>query len=144
MGKYDKKRELAQGLYIKGTLSKKEIAKFVGVTDKTLRTWAEKYAWDQLKEAQSVTRQQLLADAYAQLKAVNQAVQERGGVPDKALTDAKSVLRKEIEQLSDSPLHLYVEIYTEVSEWLVEQRPDKAGEVSKLFLEFLDEKHEGA
>lgn len=140
MGKYDQKRSLAQSLYIKGHLSRKEIAEIVGITEKTLRDWIQKYNWDALREAQSVTRQQLLLDAYTQLKAVNQAIEEIGGIPNKNLIDAKSVLRKEIEALSDSPVHVYIEVFNEITEWLMKNHPTEAGHVSELFLSFIDER----
>ena len=140
MGKYDEKRSIAQPLYTKGKLSRKEICQIVGVTEKTLRNWIEKYNWDDLKEAYSVTRQQLLADAYSQLKTVNQAVEEKGGIPDKQLADAKSILRKEIELLSDSPIHVYIEVFNEVTEWLMLQHPARAAEISQLLLTFIEDK----
>ena len=140
MSKYDEKRNIAQPLYTKGKLSRKEICNIVGIAEKTLRAWIEKYNWDDLKEAYSVTRQQLLADAYTQLKAVNQRIEEKGGIPDKTLTDAKSVLRKEIELLSDSPVHVYIEVFQEVTEWLMSNHPSRAAEISQLLLTFIEEK----
>lgn len=144
MGKNDEKRSLAQSLYVKGNLSRKEISNIVNVTEKTLRSWIDKYGWDDLKEAQTVTRQQLLTDAYKQLKAVNQAIEGRGGIPDKTLSDAKSVLRKEIEALSDSPVHIYIEVFNEVTEWLITNYPGKAAEVSNLLLSFIEQKQKQA
>jgi transposase-like protein len=138
------KRQLAQSLYIKGNLTKKAIAQAVGCTEKTLRTWIEKYKWDNLKEAHTVTRKQLLADAYAQLKAVNQKIEERGGVPNKELSDAKSILRKEIEALSDNPLHVYVDCFDEVLEWVMRNDPKSAQQISELLLKFLEEKQRTA
>jgi hypothetical protein len=140
MGKYDNKRSLAQSLYIRGSLTRIEISRIAGVTEKTLRTWVDKYEWDKLKEAQTVTRQQLLLDAYSQLKAVNRAIDEIGGVPNKTLADAKSGLRKEIEALSDSPVHVYIEVFNEITEWLIKLKPHKAAEISGLLLEFIDQK----
>lgn len=140
MGKYDDKRNMAQPLYTKSKLSRKEICQIVKVAEKTLRSWIDKYAWDNLKEAYSVTRQQLLADAYSQLKAVNQTVEEMGGVPDKKLADVKSSIRKEIELFSDSPIHAYIEVFNEVTEWLMLKHPIKAAEISQLLLTFIEDK----
>ncbi len=144
MGKFDIKKEQAKNLYIKGRINRKEISQIVGVTEKTLRSWIDKDEWNSLKEAQTVTRQQLLQDAYSQLKAVNQKIDEMGGVPDKVLSDAKSALRKEIEAFESSPLHVYCEVFDELTEWIIENKPTKSLEYSKLFREFLEEKHKSA
>ncbi|WP_053404988.1 hypothetical protein [Persicobacter sp. CCB-QB2] len=144
MGKFDAKKEQARNLYTKGRINRKEIASLVNVTEKTLRAWITKEDWDSLKEAQTVTRQQLLQDAFSQLKAVNQKIEEMGGVPDKVLSDAKSALRKEIEFLESNPLHVYCEVFDELTEWIIENKPDKALEYSKLFRGFLEEKHKAA
>jgi len=144
MGKYDEKRKKAFGLYIKGTLTRKEIAEIVSITEKTLRTWIENGNWDELKEAKTVTRQQLLVDAYAQLKAVNQRIADMGNVPDKTLSDAKSQLRKEIETLSDSPLHQYAEIFDEFALWVFHNHSDKAADIAQLQLQFLNEMQNGS
>ncbi|WP_053405167.1 hypothetical protein [Persicobacter sp. CCB-QB2] len=144
MGKFDIKKEQARSLYVKGRINRKEISQIVGVTEKTLRTWIIKEDWDSLKEAQTVTRQQLLQDAFSQLKAVNQKIDEIGGVPDKVLSDAKTALRKEIEFLESNPLHVYCEVFDELTEWVIENKPAKALEYSKLFREFLEQKHKAA
>lgn len=144
MGKFDEKRALAQSLYTRGHLSRKEICEIVGITEKTLRAWIEKNDWDALKEAQTVTRQQLLADAYKQLKAINKKIEDRGGIPDKTLSDAKGMLRKEIEALSDSPVHIYIEVFNEVTEWLIKNHPGKAADISSLLLHFIEERQKQA
>ncbi|MCT4647577.1 MAG: phage terminase small subunit-related protein [Carboxylicivirga sp.] len=143
MSKYDEKKKKAAGLYVKGTLTRKQVADTIGVTEKTLRKWIEEGNWDDLKEAKTVTRQQLLLDAYAQLKAVNRRIADMGNVPDKTLSDAKSQLRKEIETLSDSPLHQYAEIFDEFAVWLVHNNPDMAAEIAHLQLEFLNDMQHG-
>jgi predicted DNA-binding protein YlxM (UPF0122 family) len=144
MGKYDEKRRHAGKLYIKDEFTRKEIAERVGVTEKTLRDWIERFGWDELKEANTITRQQLLLDAYTQLKAVNQKIAGMGNVPDKALSDAKATLRKEIETLSDSPLHQYAEVFDEFAVWLMGKHPDKAADIAQLQLQFLNEKQNGS
>ncbi len=140
MGKYDEKRIIAQSLYTKSKLNRNEIAKTVGISEKTLRSWIVKFEWDILKEANTVSRQQLLADAYAQLKKVNQVIEDKGGVPDKALADVKSTLRKEILQFSDTPLPEIVEVITEITEFAVSNYPDNVADLSRLFLDFIDNK----
>lgn len=136
------KRNLAQDLYVKGTLTRKAISAAVGITEKTLRKWIEDNGWDELKEAMTVTRKQLLADAYSQLKAVNQQIEDNGNVITKPLADAKSLLRKEIEQLSESPLHVYVEVLDEYTEYLARSAPKHLSFFSKSVMKFLQGKYE--
>ncbi len=143
MAKYDEIKKKAAGLYVKGTLNRKQVADTVGVTEKTLRKWIEEGNWEELKDAKTVTRQQLLLDSYAQLKAVNQRIADMGNVPDKVLSDAKSGLRKEIETLSDSPLHQYAEIFDEFAVWMVHNQPDKAADIAYLQLQFLNDMQNG-
>lgn len=138
------KRNLAQDLYIKGTLTRKAIADAVGVTEKTLRNWIEKYGWDDIREAMTVTRKQLLTDAYTQLKKVNKQIEDNEGVITKELADAKSILRKEIEQLSESPLHVYVDVLDEFTEYLARKSPKNLQTFSKLVMGFLEGKYKEA
>lgn len=115
---YKDKQRLARSLFIKSDLTRKQIAEQVGCTQKTLRDWIKKFDWDKAKEAETITRSQLLQDAYTQLKAINQIIEEKhNGIPNKELSDAKGVLRKEIEALSEMPLHKYVEVFMELIDW---------------------------
>lgn len=118
------KKQLACSLYVKSGLTRKMIAKQVGCTEKTLRGWIELEEWDKLKDAQSLTRASLLADAYNQLKAINKEIEEKhNGVPDKKLSDAKGIIRKEIEVLSDAPVHRYIEVMSEFIEHVAKNKP---------------------
>lgn len=118
------KKKLAQSLYVKGSMLQKEIAQKVGVTPKTLRKWTDDGNWEQLKEAQTITRSQLLQDAFNQLKAINKRIDELGGVPNKELSDAKGVVRKEIELFSSNPVHKYVEVFEDFIDYLSKSSPE--------------------
>lgn len=134
----DKKRQ-AKSLYISTDMLKKDIALQAGVTTKTLRAWAETENWDQIKESKTITRQQLLQEAYEQLAAVNKVIMEQhNGVPDKKLSDAKAVLRKEIEALAELPLHQLVSVFHEYTGWLNTYKPDKLLEYTESLNEFIE------
>ena len=127
------KKQLAYSLFIKSSFNRKEIAKQVGCTEKTLRNWIEKEDWQSIKEAQTLTRSKLLQDAYSQLKAINEKINDDfGGIPNKELSDAKAVIRKEIEALSNHPLHLYVEVFTEFLDWVNENEPKDVQKIVAL------------
>ncbi|GFR90301.1 phage terminase small subunit [Elysia marginata] len=113
----------AKRLYISGKETRKSIAQIIGCTEKTLRNWIDKFEWDALRNIETITRKQLLAEAYKQLRAVNTEIAKNGGIPNKELSDAKSILRKEIELLSDNPIHIYTETYDALLEFTKANEP---------------------
>jgi len=137
----DTKRRSARRLYLHTDMTRKEIAETVHVTEKTLRRWIEKYGWDQLKEAESITRRQLLNDAYKQLKRINEHIETNlDGIPNKEMSDAKAVIRKEIEAISDSPLHIYIEVAEELIGYVQSHRPKELQSVAALVNDFIEAK----
>lgn len=118
------KKELARGLYVKSSLNRKQIASTVNVTEKTLRNWIELDDWDLMKDSAQITRPQLLQEAYSQLKAINQKIKDDfGNVPTKELSDAKAVIRKEIEAFTTQPIHRYIEVFEEFIDFLSKNNP---------------------
>lgn len=145
MGKYDEKRAAAQRLYTRGGMTRKEITGIVGIAEKTLRAWIDKHPeWEEQRLAQTVTRQQLLSDAYKQLSLVNQKIDDIGGIPTKELAGAKASLRKEIEMFSESPVHVYSEVCTEANSYIVKNHPQHALLIAELLLEFVHSKQQEA
>lgn len=135
------KKQLAQSLYVKSGLTKKDIAKQVGCTEKTLRSWIDKGEWNAIKEAESITRGQLLSDAYKQLNAINREIEDNHkGIPNKQLSDAKGVIRKEIEALSENPLHVYVEVFQEFTHWVLKTNPSELKNMTGMCNSFIEEK----
>ena len=118
------KKELAGALYTKSQLNRKQIATQVGTTEKTLRKWIEEENWDAIKDSLQITRPQLLQESYQQLAAINKKIKEDfGGVPNKELSDAKGVIRKEIEAFSVQPLYKYIEVFEEFIDYLSKNEP---------------------
>jgi len=134
------KKILAQELFISGAHTRKSISEMVSITEKTLRNWIEHGEWEKMKDLQGVTRSQLLQDSYAQLKAVNEKITSIGGVPNKELYDAKSILGKEIERLSDHAIAIYIECFSEFTSWLLRNHPKESRLFGSMMLEFLEAK----
>ncbi len=132
------KKDLARALYITGKHTRRDIATNVGCAEKTLRGWIEKDNWEMLKEAKTVTRHELLADEYKQLKLINEKITEQGGIPTKIQTDAKAVIAKNIERLSDAPLHRYVEVFEDFTNHIMERYPKLAKGYCNIMYEFLE------
>jgi hypothetical protein len=136
---YTARQKKAKSYYLKSNFNRKEIAEKVPCTAKTLSAWITKYGWDVEKETQSITRASLLKDSYAQLKAINEEIVENhNGVPNKALSDAKSTIRKEIEALSNNPLHVYVEVFTEFMDYVQQNHGSAMMDLLELSDEFIN------
>lgn len=134
------KKQIAQGLFVNQGWTAKAIAAQLGVTEKTIGRWKNDGNWDDLKEMQSITKSTLLQDAYRQLAAINKKIaEEYENVPSKELSDAKAVIRKEIEALSDNPLYLYVEVMEEMTDWVAKNHPKFLKDYSKLAYSFLED-----
>jgi predicted transcriptional regulator len=141
MAASDIKKRLARELYVLGNQTQKSIADTIGVTEKTLGKWIKENSWDALKDLQSITKKQLLTDSYAQLAAVNLAIKANGNVPTKEQYDAKSILGKEIDRLSDSPLAVYTDVFSEFIDYLLRNEPKHVQIFAQLSMLFIESKN---
>lgn len=134
------KKQLAQSLYVKSQMNRNKIAENVQITEKTLRKWIEEGDWDKQKDALQITRPQLLQEAYSQLKAINEKIRDEfGNVPNKELSDAKGVVRKEIELLSNQPVHRYIEVFEDFIDWLRQNDPKELTKFASLSMQFINQ-----
>ena len=133
------KKALAESLYINTSLSRKEIAKQCKCSETSLRAWIKDGGWEDIKESRTITKSHLLQESFQQLKAINDKIRtEMKGVPNKELSDAKAVIRKEIEALSDQPLYRYVEIMEEFQGFITKNNPTDLHTVTKLSMAFIE------
>lgn len=135
------KKKLAKKLYTILRLNKTQVCEQVKISRPTLNNWIEKGNWDAIKESQNITKSELLQQAYRQLKALNKTIEEDyNNIPPKHLSDAKGVVRKEIEQFSDNPLHIYIDVFNELTIWV--QRNSSAHQIPlfELCNNFIEEK----
>lgn len=95
------KREWAQMLYTKERLSQKEIADRVGVTEKTISNWKQRYEWDALGQSINVTKEVQLKRMYAQLDRLTQAIEdkEENKYPDIKEINTMTQLTNNIQKL---------------------------------------------
>lgn len=132
---------MAKSLYMSGNLNQTEIAERVGCARKTLRGWIESGGWEAIRDNRNITRGQLLQEAYRQLQAVNLKINdELDGIPSKETAQVKSSIRKEIEALSDNPLHVYIEVADEFVAWVERNHPGKLMDVTRVFYDFIEAK----
>lgn len=140
--KNQEKKEKARALYLNSSFNHKEIASQVGVTEKTLRKWRDDEEWETLKELKTITRSNLLQDAYGQLKTINSQIEELDKSDIKTLKmlfDAKAVLGKEIDRLSESPLHVYIGVSDEFINWVGSNYPKELKNITSLTYEFIED-----
>lgn len=133
------KKNLAKNLFVKGSLNRTQICEKVGCSRSSLYDWIKKGNWEELKESQTITKSQLLQDAYKQLKAINNEIEnEHKGIPNKQLSDAKAVIRKEIEAFSENALYQYVGVFDEMTDWLEKNHPKELIPMTELINEFVE------
>lgn len=137
--KISEKKALAESLFIKSSLNRKEIALQIGITEKTLRSWIDNGNWETIKDSQTITRSKLLMNAYQQLNAIDKEIHENfGGIPNKMLSDAQGVLVKKIESLSRQPIHKYVEVFEDFLSFLSQNHPENIQTFMDLSRKYLD------
>lgn len=82
------KREWAELLYMQNQLSQKEIAAKVGVTEKTISGWKEKYSWEQMRKSLLTTKAEILRFLYNVLDKLKKKIEsEEDGIGDSKQAD---------------------------------------------------------
>lgn len=135
------KKELARELFLNTALTQKVIATRVDVTEKTIGKWIADGKWDRLKELKTVTRSELLGQALLQLKTRNQQINEldpKDFKNLKILTDSQAVIIKQIELLSDNPLHVYIGVIEELIDYCGKTAPDRVKELTQDCFNFIE------
>ncbi|MDR1155808.1 MAG: hypothetical protein LBL04_13970 [Bacteroidales bacterium] len=133
------KKILAQTLFMAGNLTRKAIAAMIGVTEKTVGSWADEGNWEDIRKISRVTRGELLREAYAQLARINRKITaEMGGIPDKVMSDAKAQALREIEAFDERSLQTYADCFEDFSSWLMRVEPKHGPMFSQLLMRFLD------
>lgn len=73
----EKLKELAKMLFIHETLSQKEIAQRIGVSEPSISKWVNSEGWDKLKVSITITKEEQLRNLYRQLAAINEEIAGR-------------------------------------------------------------------
>jgi transcriptional regulator with XRE-family HTH domain len=84
-------KELAKLLFIHETLSQKEVAKRMGVSEQTISKWSQAEHWDQMRVSIMITREEQLRNLYRQLSEINKAIAEREGQKYATSTEADTI-----------------------------------------------------
>ena len=130
----DRKREIALDLYLNTDKSQKEICAIVGWNEKTFTENKNKYNWDALKGASTLTAQRIIMKLYTKMDAMTEE--------EKLNPDGLYKVAKMIEMMSNKRVNVshFINCFKEFTSWFFSQKPEMAKEVLKYMQEFITEK----
>lgn len=130
----DQKRDTALDLYLNTDKSQKDICLIVTWTEKTFTANKEKYGWEKLKGASTITAQNIIGKLYLKLEAIVEA--------NKLDADALSKVAKAIEMLSNKKVTLsqHINCAKEFTTWAFGINPALAKDINKLQSQFITER----
>jgi len=131
--KRSQKKDFAKLLYIKESLTQKEIAEKVGITEKTLSLWINKENWSQLKTSLVITKEEELRRIYIQINEINNSIETRENgqkfsSPKEADTISKLAAAARAME-SDASLSDVIEVFKRFINWMRAIDLDKAKEI---------------
>lgn len=138
----EKSRELAKLLFVHETLTQKEVASRIGVSEQTVCRWAKEDAWDRLRVSITITKEEQLRHLYRQLAAINDEISGRTGnkfaSPPEA--DTISKLAVAIDKMeSDVGISDIVSVAKKFLTWLRKTDLSQAQSLAPLFDAFIKE-----
>lgn len=140
-GKREQKKELAKLLYLHETLTQKEIAVRVGISEVTLSKWVNKESWESFKVSITITKEEQLKNLYRQLAALNDAIAARDKEARFATSteaDTISKLATAIDKMeSDVGISDMVSVSKKFLTWLRKFDLQKAQDITPLFDAFI-------
>lgn len=135
------KKDYAKILYVKETMTQKEIAQKVGVSEKTLSKWVNDNDWDRLKASIVITKEEQLRRIYNQISNLQADIDSREqgkryAIPREA--DILSKLAAAARALeTESSIADIVEVSKRFLNWLRLSDVDKAKEFARLLDGFI-------
>ena len=140
--KKDEEKDKAFDLYSHTTLSQKEIATVVCVSQQQMSKWVKDGNWDLYRSAQQTSLPAIIQSYYQQISAINKEVKDQfKGVPTSEHTDSICKITNSIEKLNKKHnLSAYHRILREFLEWEMKANAEHAKLFGPDMLEFLREK----
>lgn len=129
-------RDYARLLFIKESLTQKEVAKRLGVTEATISRWAKEEKWSEQKITLLSTKQEELRRLYNQLKALNDHIEEKDSgkrFPDSKEGDSLTKITAAIRSLeTELNIAQVVDVFIDFLEWTRGVSLAKAQEIVDL------------
>lgn len=133
--------EFAKTLYVRESLTQKEIANRVGVTEATIRAWKEKGKWDELRAIHTISKPEMIRAWYAQINQINIAISQREEGHRYASSKESDTLLKLSQSIKNLEAELgiseYANAFTDLLDWLKPQDLQKAKEFSDIMDGFI-------
>lgn len=140
MGKLtnEKKRALAEQLFIENMQSAKHIAEFLGVSEQTISRWRNKYDWEKRRTEALASPHRIKSILLRELENIAE-----GG--DRTIeADGLFKIYKVIEGLSDrTSVQVVLSVFKEFDDWMIDQDPEKAVKFLEFHKKFILFKAEG-
>lgn len=136
------KQAMARDLYLAGWLQN-EIAKRLGVSERTITSWKEKFSWDTLRKGQSITTAETLPRLEAALASVSAQLEAATAnqMPVGALVDQVTKITNNISKLRQSSRFSDVlEVCKGITEFSIREHPDRAELVREVLDAFIHTK----
>lgn len=130
----DDKKAIALELYLETDKNQKEIALIVGVTEKTITGWKVAGDWELLKQAQTITTKNIIANLLS--KAHELSLQDRVDA-DKLVKLAKTIETLQNKKVTISHI---INVFKDFTTWAYGQNPTLAKEINLLQKKYLDYK----
>lgn len=135
------KQDYAKVLYLNDSLTQKEIADKVGVTEKTIGSWIKKGNWPQLKSSLIITKDEELRRIYVQINQLNNHIETReegSRYADAKEADTLSKLAATARAMeSDASLSDVIAVFKRFANWLRKIDLAKAQEFISIQDEFV-------
>ena len=133
--------DYAQQLFVRAGMTQKEVASLVGVTEKSISQWKEKYNWEALKTSFVITRDQELRRIYTQISDLNDAIESRDPGrkhPTPSEADILSKLASAAKSLEvNTSVATIIDVSVELLEWLRTIDFNKSKEIAQYFDSFI-------
>lgn len=136
------KRDLAKLLFVHETLSQKEVATRIGVSEQTVCRWAREDNWDQQRVSITITKETQLRNLYHQLAALNDGIATREGNKYASPPEADTItkLASAIDKMeSDVGIADIVSVGKKFLTWLRRSDLKQAQVITPLFDAFIKE-----
>ena len=138
------KKKLAKELFLTNKHQQKEIAKMVGVAENTIGRWVKEGKWETLRANLTTTKEKILSNWYAQLEAINQAIEQRPigeRFPTNSESDRQIKIAAAIKKLeTETGIAEIVSVSIGLCEYVREYDPEEAKRISDHFNAYIEHK----
>lgn len=139
--KNEQLENIAQNLYVHGGLSQAEIARQVGKSPTQINRWAKNNNWHQLRAANTITPDTIIANTYAQIQSIYDIATDEDRPVNSKETDQIAKLMAGVRQLKkEADLSLYSQIMGEFIIYIRKSDEGLMEAIAPYQMEFLTKK----